>query len=219
MNKYNWKDIDFLTDPKDWKKFEQNNERIALTILYAPYKTKQMIKIACKSKYNRKRKNQVVLLMITDDKRSEGVKKYHYLTLKNKPTIDGYNRPIRGLSRLRRGISSNHVGDYYCLNCFHSKSTDNALKKHERLCGNYDYWHIVKPKKDNKILKYNHREKSLKAPAAIYADLECFLKKEQIMKIMKIQMKIMKMNFNTEKSEIFVITLENLEEQLIVFAT
>ena len=29
----------------------------------------------------------------------------------------------------------------------------------------------------NKILKYNHGEKSLKAPAIIYADLECLLEK------------------------------------------
>ena len=32
-------------------------------------------------------------------------------------------------------------------------------------------------KEDNKILKYNHGEKSIKAPYAIYADLECLLKK------------------------------------------
>ena len=30
---------------------------------------------------------------------------------------------------------------------------------------------------DNKILKYNHGEKSLKAPAIIYAVLECLLEK------------------------------------------
>ena len=30
---------------------------------------------------------------------------------------------------------------------------------------------------NNKILKYNHRKKSLKAPAIIYADLECLLEK------------------------------------------
>ena len=29
----------------------------------------------------------------------------------------------------------------------------------------------------NKILKYNHGEKSLKAPAIIFTDLECFLEK------------------------------------------
>ena len=81
--------------------------------------------IAYKSKYNRKPENQVVLLMINHGK------KYHYLALKSKPTTDGYNRPIKNLSRLLRGISSNHVGDYYCLNCFHPKSIDNALKKHE----------------------------------------------------------------------------------------
>ena len=55
------------------------------------------------------------------------VKKWHYLALKRVRT-NGYNRPIKGFSGLLRGISSNHVGDYYCLNCFHSKSTDNELK-------------------------------------------------------------------------------------------
>ena len=33
------------------------------------------------------------------------------------------------------------------------------------------------PNEYNKILKYNHGEKSLKAPAIISADLECFLEK------------------------------------------
>ena len=35
------------------------------------------------------------------------------------------------------------------------------------------------PKWVEKILKYNPGEKSLKAPFAIYLDLECLLKKEQ----------------------------------------
>ena len=33
------------------------------------------------------------------------------------------------------------------------------------------------PNEDNKILKYNHREKSMKAPLIIYADLESLLQK------------------------------------------
>ena len=33
------------------------------------------------------------------------------------------------------------------------------------------------PNEENKILKYNHGEKSSKAPFMIYADLECFLEK------------------------------------------
>ena len=35
------------------------------------------------------------------------------------------------------------------------------------------------PKQAEQILKYIHGEKSLKAPFAIYLDLECLLKKEQ----------------------------------------
>ena len=31
------------------------------------------------------------------------------------------------------------------------------------------------PNEDNKILKYNHGEKSLKSPFMIYAELECLL--------------------------------------------
>ena len=33
------------------------------------------------------------------------------------------------------------------------------------------------PQEDNKILKYNHGEKSMKAPFVICADLECLLEK------------------------------------------
>ena len=33
------------------------------------------------------------------------------------------------------------------------------------------------PKKDNKILKYSHGEKSMKVPLTIYADLESLLEK------------------------------------------
>ena len=35
------------------------------------------------------------------------------------------------------------------------------------------------PEEDKNILKYRHGEKSLKAPFAIYADLECLLIKER----------------------------------------
>ena len=39
------------------------------------------------------------------------------------------------------------------------------------------YSHIEMPNEDNKILKYSHREKSLKVRFIIYADLECLLEK------------------------------------------
>ena len=34
IDKYNWKDIDFLVGTKDLEKFERNNTNIALNILY-----------------------------------------------------------------------------------------------------------------------------------------------------------------------------------------
>ena len=49
--------------------------------------------------------------MITDGK------KWHYLAAKS-------------LSALLRGKTSNHNGDFYCLNCFHSYSAKSNLKKH-----------------------------------------------------------------------------------------
>ena len=48
-----------------WKKFEQNNKTTGLKILFATH-NKETIKLAYKSKYNHKRKNQAVLLMITN---------------------------------------------------------------------------------------------------------------------------------------------------------
>ena len=64
IGQYNWKDIDFPSGRKDWKKFEQNNKKIAFKVLFVPHNTKQ-IRLAHKSKYNHKRANQVILLMIT----------------------------------------------------------------------------------------------------------------------------------------------------------
>ena len=52
-----------------------------------------------KSKYNHERKNQVVLLMITDGK------KRHYTALKSEQTEDGLIRPTKSLSRLFKGIT------------------------------------------------------------------------------------------------------------------
>ena len=65
IDKYNWKGIDFPAGIKDWKKFERNNKTIALNILSIPHNTKT-INLAYKLKYNRKRENQVVFLVITN---------------------------------------------------------------------------------------------------------------------------------------------------------
>ena len=74
-------------------------------------------------------------------------------------------------SALFRGISGNNNGDFYCLNCFQSYTAEYKLKKHKKVCEDHDYCYVEMPKKDNKILKYNQGEKSMKVPFIIYADL------------------------------------------------
>ena len=74
-----------------------------------PYNTEE-IRQTYKSKYNLKRENQVILVMITDGE------KWHYLAVKK-------------LSALFRGITGNINGDFNCLNFFRSYTTENKLKK------------------------------------------------------------------------------------------
>ena len=58
IDQYNWKEINFPSYKKNWKKFELNIKSIALNILYVPH--------AYKSNNNLERGNQVIHLMITD---------------------------------------------------------------------------------------------------------------------------------------------------------
>ena len=81
--------------------------------MYVPYNTKK-IRHAYISKYNHKRNNEVILLMITDDGKG-----CHYLAAKSIPA-------------LLRGITSNHNGDFYCFNCLHSYRTKEKLKKNTK---------------------------------------------------------------------------------------
>ena len=92
---------------------EQNNKEFALNILFAPHNT-ETIRIAYRSEYKRKRRKQVILLMIPDDI------KWRYLA-------------VCHLS-MRTEKSSNHDGDFYCLNCFYSYTAKTKLKEHEEIC-------------------------------------------------------------------------------------
>ena len=112
INNFNWKEIEFPSHSKDWRKSECNNKAIALNILYVPYNTKE-IRQTYISEHNDERNNQVNLLTITDGT------VWHYLAIKN-------------ISGLLRGITSNHNGDFYCSNYLHSYRTKSKLKKHEK---------------------------------------------------------------------------------------
>ena len=96
--------------------------------MYVPYTIKQ-IRPAYISKHNCDRESQVIILMITDSK------KWRCLAVKK-------------LSVLLRGVTSKHVGDFYCLNCFYSFRTEKVLKDHENVCRVHDYCYIEMPDKD-----------------------------------------------------------------------
>ena len=89
-------------------------------------------------------------------KQNDVVDKRNYTALKSIRTDDGFNRPVRSLSRLTSGTTANNHGDFYFLGCLDSFRTDNVLKKHERLCDNNDYCHVEKTTKDNNKLICNH---------------------------------------------------------------
>ena len=73
--------------------------------------------------------------MITD-----GTNNWHYLAVKSIPG-------------LLRGITSNHNGDFYCLNCFLAYATKNKLIKHERIRDDHDFCYVNMPDDDNNILE------------------------------------------------------------------
>ena len=126
IEQYNWKEIEFPSTSKDWRKFELNN-KIALNILYVPHYTRK-IHVPYKSKHNLTCDKQEILLMISNGKN------WHYLVVKN-------------LSGLLRGITSNLKEDFYCLNCFRSYRTKNKLEAHKKMCENHDYCNVEMPNK------------------------------------------------------------------------
>ena len=115
INQYYWIDISIPAGHQDYSAFAKNISGIALNILYLEHNTNE-IRQCYISKHNNTRNNHVNLLMITD-----GTDKWHHLTIKS-------------ISGLLRGITSNHNGDFYYLNCFHSYKMANKLKNHEDIC-------------------------------------------------------------------------------------
>ena len=124
---------------------------------------KKKIYLAYVSKYNLNYEKQVFPLMIPN---REG---WYYLAVKN-------------LSALLRGISSKNHGDFFCLDCLHSFRTKNKLELHKKECESKNFWNIIMPFQDTKILKVNQYQKSDEAPFVIYADLECLIERIDICK-------------------------------------
>ena len=79
FKKIKHEDKDFLSQQRDWENFEQNNESIALNVLFSSQDSEE-ITLVYKSEHNLKRQNKALLLMINDD----DDEKYYYFSIKSK---------------------------------------------------------------------------------------------------------------------------------------
>ena len=68
------------------------------------------------------------------------------------------------VSGLLRGITLNHNGDFYCLNCLHSYRMKSKLKKHEKIRKNHDFCNLKMPDVNNNILQSKPGKNYLKMP-------------------------------------------------------
>ena len=82
-------------------------------------------------------------------------------------------------SALLRGVTSKRHGEFYCLNYLHSFEAENKRESHKKVSENKDFFNVVMPSEDTKILEFKQYQKSDKAPFIIYADLECLIVKTE----------------------------------------
>ena len=53
---------------------------------------------------------------------------------------------------------------FYSLTCLHSFATENKRESHKKVCKNKNFYNIVMPSEDTKILEFNQYQKSHKPP-------------------------------------------------------
>ena len=68
-------------------------------------------------------------------------------------------------------IASKHHDNFYCLNYLHYFAKENKRESHKNVCDNKDFYIIVMPSEDTKMLECNQYQKADKASVLIYADL------------------------------------------------
>ena len=114
--KFSIVDTDFSSHQRDWEDFEQENNSIALNVLFVSYNSEE-IKLAHKSSYD-KRKNQVILLMINDEANN-----YYYFVTKNLSELNSLDW-LRGK---KEGIINNNSNNNNNNNNNFQNALDDAL--------------------------------------------------------------------------------------------
>ena len=136
-------------------RFEQLNPEISISVL--GYNKEEKVYPLKVSKYTGC-KHDIVLLLIKDGENS------HYCLVKNISAL------------FASQINNNHKGTrYYCLNCLNGFKSPDSLDKHKEYCYNNECVKISMPP-PNTFLRFKNFRYSEKAPFAIYADFESFIK-------------------------------------------
>ena len=117
--------INYSSKFDDWKRFEKNNPTIALNILYT--KEKEILP-AYISKHNWTFEKQINCL--NDSKRR-----------KRRMALSCSKNIICIISQK----TSNHEGDFYCLNCLNSFGAEIKLKIHKKICKNKHFCGVEMP--------------------------------------------------------------------------
>ncbi|XP_072401542.1 uncharacterized protein [Diabrotica undecimpunctata] len=112
-----------------------------------------------------KKVQHVTLLLIQDKYDEQGPIRYHYVWIKN-------------LSRLLSKQLSKHDGTkYFCDSCLHYFRSQEKLNVHKTCCKEINETAIKMPEESHKMLKFKNYRNKIKAPFAVYADLESALKR------------------------------------------
>ena len=82
---------------------------------------------------------------------------------------------VKKLSALLCRKTSNHNGNFCCLNCLHSFKMENKLKSHEKTFKEKGFSSTEMPSEGNKILKLSQQTKLEKMPYTIYVDIQCLV--------------------------------------------
>ena len=75
-----------MSHQRVWKNFEQNNESIALNVLFS-LQNNEEIALVYESEHNFKRENNAVLLMTNDNDDDDDSEKYYHFAVKNKTEL------------------------------------------------------------------------------------------------------------------------------------
>ncbi|XP_057316784.1 uncharacterized protein LOC130657804 [Hydractinia symbiolongicarpus] len=150
---YNWQGIEFPTSIKSIYKFEDNNQGIAVNVLYVTGKRIDILR----QSHHTDRSKQVNLLLITNDKKT------HYTAVKS-------------LSRLLGIETSKNTAEMnFFLNCLQAFPTVESRHKHHGYCKDHEAVKITLPTEAEKWQYYRDSQQHFKVPIAISADFESLL--------------------------------------------